>query len=59
MHDQPLVRGAEGAGDLDRVGDRLRYVQRAFAADDVLERLALDVLEHDVGGGCSLVAGVA
>ena len=41
------VGGAERAGDLDRVGDRLGDRQPAVAADAVLERLALDVLEDD------------
>ena len=42
------VRALERAADLDRVGDRLGHRQPAEAADAVLERLALDVLEHDV-----------
>ena len=42
------VGGAERAGDLDRVGDRLVDGQPAEAADAVLQRLALDVLEDDV-----------
>ena len=48
MHDLALVGGAERARDLDRVGDRLRDVERPFAADDVLEVLAFDVLEDYV-----------
>ena len=47
------VGGAERAGDLDRVGDRLGDRQPPVAADAVLERLALDVLEDDVGRGSS------
>jgi hypothetical protein len=34
---------------ISRVGDRLRYFERPLAADELLERLALDVLEDDVG----------
>ena len=45
----PLVRGAEPAGDSMRIGNRLRDLQRPFAADRALERLAIDVLKHDVG----------
>ena len=51
------VRGAERAGDLDRVGDRLVDRQPAHAPDPLLERLALDVLEDDVGPAV-LLAGV-
>ena len=51
------VGGAEGAGDLDRVGDRLVDGQAAHAADAVLQRLALDVLEDDVRPAV-LLAGV-
>ena len=47
----------ERARDLDRVGDRLVDRQAAHAADAVLERLALDVLEDDVGPAV-LLAGV-
>ena len=43
------VGGAERAGDLDRVGQRLVDRQPAEPPDAVLERLALDVLEDDVG----------
>ena len=43
------VGGGERARDLDRVGDRLVDRQAAHAADAVLQRLALDVLEDDVG----------
>ena len=43
------VRAAERAGDLDRVGERLVDRQPAEPPDAVLERLALDVLEDDVG----------
>ena len=48
VHDHALVRGAERARELDRVGDRLGDGQRPLAADELLERLALHVLEHDV-----------
>jgi predicted DsbA family dithiol-disulfide isomerase len=48
VHDAPRVRGAERAGDLDRVGDRLVDRQAPHPADAVLERLALDELEDDV-----------
>ena len=51
------VRRAERARDLDRVRDRLGDRQPAQPADPVLERLALDVLEHDVGPAVVL-AGV-
>ena len=43
------VGGAERPRDLDRVGHRLGDRQAAVAADPLLERLALHVLEHDVG----------
>ena len=49
VDDAAPVRGAERAGDLDRVGDRLVDRQAPEPADPVLERLALDVLEDDVG----------
>ena len=49
VHDLVRVRAAERAGDLDRVGQRLVDRQPAEPADAVLERLALDVLEDDVG----------
>ncbi len=49
VDDAAAVRGAERAGDLDRVGERLVDGQRARPADAVLERLPLDVLEDDVG----------
>ena len=42
------VCGAERAGYLDPVGERRGHVQRRVAADQILERLAGDVLEHDV-----------
>ena len=48
VDDLALVRGAERARDLDRVGDRLGDRQARVAADALLERLALDVLEDDV-----------
>ena len=49
VHDVVRVGAAERAGDLDRVGQRLVDRQPAEPADAVLERLALDVLEDDVG----------
>ena len=49
VHDLVRVRAAERAGDLDRVGQRLVDRQPPEPADAVLERLALDVLEDDVG----------
>ncbi len=57
------MRGAEGSGDLDGVGDGLGDLERSFAADQLLERLALDVLEHDVWSAAvavlrGLLAGV-
>ena len=51
VHDVAGVRRPERAGDLDGVRDRLRRRQAARAADPLLERLALDVLEHDVRPG--------
>ncbi len=51
------VGGAEGPGDLDPVGDGLGDRQPAHATDPLLERLALDVLEHDVRAALVL-AGV-
>jgi hypothetical protein len=47
VDDVARVREAERSRDLDRVGDRLPDRQFAEAADAVLERLALDVLEDD------------
>ena len=58
VDDEVLVGGAERAGDLDGVGDGLGDLQPALAADAVLERLAVDELEDDVGGGGG-VGGVA
>src|SRR6185436_9068940 len=37
----------DGVADLARVVERARHVERAVADDDVLERLARDVLHHD------------
>ena len=51
------VGDAEPAGDLDRVGDRLLDVERADPRDPLLQRLALDVLEDDVGVA-AVLAGV-
>ncbi len=49
VDDVARVGAAERAGDLDRVRERLVHRQPAHAADALLERLALDVLEDDVG----------
>ncbi|MEJ7718051.1 MAG: hypothetical protein WKF31_08840 [Thermoleophilaceae bacterium] len=46
--------GGQGPADLDGVGHRLAHRQPPEPADAVLERLALDVLEHDVGTGVVL-----
>ena len=54
VDDVARVRGAERARDLDRVGHRLGDRQAAAAADALLERLALDVLEDDVGAAVVL-----
>src|SRR5688572_892600 len=43
------MRALERAADLDRVGDRLGDGQPPDPPEPVLERLSLDVLEHDVG----------
>ena len=51
------VGDAEPARDLDRVGDRLLRVERADPRDPLLQRLALDVLEDDVGVA-AVLAGV-
>ena len=51
------VGDAEPPGDLDRVGDRLLGVERADAADPLLQRLPFDVLEDDVGVA-AVLAGV-
>ncbi len=42
------MRGAERPCDLDPVGERRGHVQRRVATDQILQRLAGDVLEHDV-----------
>ena len=52
-----LVRGLQPAADLDRVGDRLVERQPALGGDPLLQRLARDVLEDDVGAPVVL-AGV-
>jgi putative protein-disulfide isomerase len=49
VDDLVAVGAADRAGDLDRVGDRLVDRQPPHAADALLERLTLDVLEDDVG----------
>src|SRR5205823_946555 len=48
VDDVARVGGTESPSDLDPVGDRLGDRQAAHAADPLLERLTLDVLEHDV-----------
>ena len=49
VHDVARMRCIERPRDLDGVGDGLRHGQPAEAPDARLERLALDVLEDDVG----------
>ena len=49
VDDLLCVRCAQGARDLDRVGERHRRFQGGLAPDQVLQGLARDVLEHDVG----------
>ncbi len=62
VHDVVLVRGPERPRDLDRVGERLGDLQRPGAADQRLERFAVDVLEDDVRGwgvgGISILLGL-
>ena len=57
VHELVCVGALERPPDLDRVGDGLVDRQAAEAADALLERLALDVLEDDVRGAVVL-AGV-
>ena len=57
VHEPVGVGARERAADLDRVGHRLGHRQPAEPPDAVLQRLALDVLEDDVGGAVVL-AGV-
>ena len=47
MHDAVRVRGVERARDLDRERDGLGDRQPPDPADALLQRLALDVFEHD------------
>ncbi len=54
MHDPVFVRDLQATADLDRVRDRLLDVELAFATDALLERLAFDVLEDDVGSSLGL-----
>ncbi len=49
VHDVVGVRAAQGARDLDAVGHGLRDLQPPEPADPLLQRLAVDVLEDDVG----------
>ena len=58
MDDLPLVRGAKRTRDLDRVGDRLGDLEWPLAADQLLQRFALDVLEHDVRRADTGLVGV-
>ena len=51
------MRGGEPAADLDRVGGGLVEGQPSQAIDPLLQRLALDVLEDDVGVA-AVLAGV-
>ena len=46
--DPPFVGCAQGPGDLDRVGDRLRNLQRPVPADQALERFPVDVFQDQV-----------
>ena len=48
MHDALLVGESERAGNLVRQRKRLPDRQRPFALDQLLERFAANVLEHDV-----------
>ena len=57
VHELVQVRALERPPDLDRVGHGLRDGQPAEAPDALLERLALHVLEDDVGRAVVL-AGV-
>jgi hypothetical protein len=61
VHDLAFVSGAQRAGDLDRVRQRLRDLERSVASDHALQRLPVDVLENDVGssGPAPLPAVVA
>jgi hypothetical protein len=43
------VRSTQGARNLDGVGKRNRCLQRCLAPDQILQGLARDMLEHDVG----------
>jgi hypothetical protein len=49
VNEHPGVRGRQPAADLDRVGRRLVHRQAPEPVDPVLERLALEILEDDVG----------
>ncbi len=57
VDDVARVGDGEAAGDLDRVGERFLRVERADPADPLLQRLAFDVLEDDVGVA-AVLAGV-
>ena len=58
VDDVARVRGAERARDLDRVGHRLGDREPSVAPDPLLQRLALDVLEHDVRPAAVVLAGI-
>ena len=49
-----LMRDAEGSQDLERNGDRPPGLDRRLAANQVLQRLAFDVLLDDVRHACGL-----
>ena len=48
MHETVLVGESQRAGDLDRDLERLAHLQPTSSHDELLEILALDVLEDDV-----------
>ncbi len=54
VHELGGVRGLERAPDLDRIRHRLGHRQPSQPPDAVLERLAVDVLEDDVGSAVVL-----
>ena len=53
-----LVSGGQAGGDLAADAEDLLQLQRAFAVDFVLERLAVDELHHQVGRLVRVVDGV-
>ena len=48
VHDPVLVRAREPLADLDREVERTPHRQRPLPGDELLQVLAVDVLEHDV-----------